>query len=88
MESDLWQPLGVTIHQQVSLQLAPQNPEAQAKTQTQNLPQTPTSATDAANYVESVSVSLWEAYNLTEQDTPMRMQERRGSSLIAASSSE
>ncbi|CAB1444707.1 unnamed protein product [Pleuronectes platessa] len=46
----------------------------------------PTAATDAANYVESVSVSLWEAYNLTEQDLPMGLQERRGSSLIAASS--
>lgn len=75
------------------LQLAQPKPEAQAKTQTQNLPQTqtqlPTSATDAANYVESVSVSLWEAYNMTEQqDTQMSLQERRGSSLIAASSSK
>ncbi|XP_044055731.1 obscurin isoform X3 [Siniperca chuatsi] len=73
------------------LQLAPPKPEAQAKTQTQNLPRTQTqistSATAAANYVESVSVSLWEAYNLTEQqNTQMSLQERRGSSLIAASS--
>ncbi len=75
------------------LQLAPPKPEAQAKTQPQNLPQTETqvstSATDAANYVESVSVSLWEAYNLTEQqDTQMSLQQRRRSSLIAASSSK
>ncbi|XP_047198779.1 obscurin isoform X2 [Hippoglossus stenolepis] len=46
----------------------------------------PTAATDAANYVESVSISLWEAYNLTEQDIPTGLQERRGSSLITASS--
>ncbi|XP_031719721.1 obscurin [Anarrhichthys ocellatus] len=73
------------------LQLAPSMPESQAKTQTQDLPQTdtqiPTSATDSANYVENVSVSLWEAYTLTEQDTQMTsLQERRGSSVIAASS--
>lgn len=73
------------------LQLNPR--QAQAKTLTQHLPQThtqiPTSATESANYVESVSVSMWETYNLTEQDTQMtRLQERRGSSLIAASSSE
>lgn len=43
---------------------------------------------DAGSYVESVNVSLWEAYNLTEQqDAPMRPPERRGS-LLAASSSE
>ncbi|XP_051233531.1 obscurin isoform X13 [Dicentrarchus labrax] len=73
------------------LQLAQPKPEAQAKTQAQNLPeaqiQIPTTATDAANYVESVSVSLWEAYNMTEQqDAPKRLKERRGSSIIAASS--
>ncbi|XP_039984506.1 obscurin [Xiphias gladius] len=72
------------------LHLAPLKPVVQAKTQTQYLPQAqaqiPTSATDAANYVESVSISLWEAYNLTEQDTPLTLQDRRGSSLIAASS--
>lgn len=74
------------------LQLAPLKPEAQVKTQTENLPQTQTqlrtSTIDTANYVESVDVSLWEAYNLTEQDTQMKLQERRRSSLIAASSSE
>nr|XP_046247907.1 obscurin [Scatophagus argus] len=73
------------------LQLAPAKPEVQTKTETQNPPQTqtqiPTSAADAASYVESVSVSLWEAYNLTEQqDAQTSPQERRGSSLIAASS--
>lgn len=74
------------------LQLAPLKPEAQVKTQTHNLSQTqtqvPTSTIDAANYVESVNVSLWEAYNLTEKDTQINLQERRRSSLIAASSSE
>ncbi|XP_039666658.1 obscurin isoform X11 [Perca fluviatilis] len=72
------------------LQLAPPKLEAQAKAQTQDLSETqtqiPTSATVAANYVENVSVSLWEAYNLTEKDTQMSLRERRGSSLIAASS--
>lgn len=73
------------------LQLAAPKPDAEAKTQ--NVPQTqtqiPTSATDATSYVESVNVSLWEAYNLTEQqDALMSLQERRGSSIVAASSSE
>ncbi|XP_059196374.1 obscurin [Centropristis striata] len=69
--------------------LAAITPLQLAKTQIQDLPrtQTPTSATDAANYVENVSVSLWEAYNLTEQDTQMSRQERRGSSVIASSMS-
>lgn len=70
----------------IPLQFAPPKPDTQTKSQPQNLPQT---QTEAASYVESVRVSLWEAYNLTEQqDTPMCLQERRGSSLIAASSSE
>lgn len=61
------------------LQLAPQKPETQT--------QIPTSTTGASSYVESVRVSLWEAYNLTEQqDAQMILQERRGSSLIASSS--
>ncbi|KAM9358122.1 obscurin isoform 2-T2 [Symphorus nematophorus] len=69
------------------LQLAPLKPEAETKTETETQTQIPTSATDATSYVESMSVSLWEAYNLTEQqDAQMRLQERRGSSLIAASS--
>ncbi|KAF7668343.1 hypothetical protein LDENG_00020560 [Lucifuga dentata] len=74
------------------LQLVSPNPETQAKTQpqAQNLlqtqAQTPTSRKDTMDYVESVSVSLWEAYNLTEQDTQMSPQERR-SSLIASSMS-
>lgn len=49
--------------------------------------QIPAQVKDAANYVESVSLSLWEAYTLTEQGTPVSL-ERRCSSLIAASSSE
>ncbi|XP_029355302.1 obscurin isoform X2 [Echeneis naucrates] len=68
------------------LQLAPQRPEVPAETETPTEEQIPASAPDAANYVESVSVSLWEAYNLTEQAVPASLQERRGSSLIAASS--
>nr|XP_010774564.1 PREDICTED: myopalladin-like [Notothenia coriiceps] len=60
------------------------------QTQTQGLPQTqtevPSSGIDAENYVENESVSLWESYNLTELDSQRRLQERRGSSLIAASS--
>lgn len=74
------------------LQLATPKHETQAESQSQNLPQgqtqVPTLTTDGANYVESVSISLWEAYNLTEQDTTVSLQERRGSSLVAASSSE
>ncbi|KAM9848902.1 obscurin [Aulostomus maculatus] len=69
------------------LQLSPSKPETQD--QTENLPQNQVqvqaAAVDAANYVESESVSLWEAYNLTKQDTQMSLQDRR-SSLIAASS--
>ncbi|PWA20807.1 hypothetical protein CCH79_00007110, partial [Gambusia affinis] len=70
------------------LQLAPQKPDTQDMTQTQSLTQSqaelaPTS--DAENYVESVSVSLWDAYILTEQNNQTLMQERR-SSLIAVSS--
>ncbi|XP_035989347.1 obscurin [Fundulus heteroclitus] len=69
------------------LQLAPQKPEAQETTQTLNLSQAqPAPPTDAENYVESVSVSLWDAYILTEQDNQTRLQERRRSSLIAVSS--
>ncbi|XP_029906333.1 obscurin [Myripristis murdjan] len=73
------------------LQPAPPKPEVEANTQPQAhiLPQTqvqiPASGNETKGYVESVSVSLWEAYNLTEQDTQMSLQERR-SSLIAASS--
>ncbi|XP_026160421.1 obscurin isoform X2 [Mastacembelus armatus] len=72
------------------LQRAPSKPESQDQPQTVDLPQTPaqlqTFPTDADNYVESMSVSLWEAYNLTEKDIPGSLQERRGSSVIAASS--
>ncbi|XP_061594308.1 obscurin [Cololabis saira] len=72
------------------LQLATPKPDIQVKTQTQNPPQSqtkvPTSGADAGNYVESVSISLWEAYNLTEQDTQVNLQEKRRSSLVAVSS--
>lgn len=73
------------------LQPAPPKPELENDTQTQGVQgQLPTSApaTDEANYVESLNVSLWEAYNLTEKETPTNLQERRGSSVKAASSSE
>ncbi|XP_057696690.1 obscurin isoform X1 [Corythoichthys intestinalis] len=63
------------------LQLAPLRSED--KTQ---IPDQVVSATDADNYVENVDVSLWEAYNLTEQNIQMSRQERRPSSLIATSS--
>ncbi|CAN9500397.1 unnamed protein product [Ophioblennius macclurei] len=66
------------------LQLAPQKPE------TQNFPESQEpesiSAGDAGNYVENVTVSLWEAYNMTEQDAQMSPDDRRRSSLITASS--
>ncbi|KAM4548970.1 obscurin isoform 2-T2 [Odontesthes bonariensis] len=68
------------------LQLALPKHEAQAKTQTQNVPQTQAPTSDSENYVESVGVSLWEAYNLTEQDAQMSLRERRESSPIAVSS--
>ncbi|XP_037554230.1 obscurin [Nematolebias whitei] len=72
------------------LQLAPIKSEAKAEPQTQDQlqsqEQAAASRTDAGNYVESVSVSLWEAFNLTEQDAQRRLQERRRSSLVAVSS--
>lgn len=70
------------------LQPAPAKPETQAKAQPQTPAQILVSVPDNANYVECVSVSLWEAYNLTEQDAQRSLQERRGSSLLAASSSK
>lgn len=74
------------------LQLAPIQLEAKAETQSQDQlqsqAQVAASGRDAGNYVESVSVSLWEAFNLTEQDTQRSLQERRRSSLVAVSSSE
>lgn len=74
------------------LQLAPVKPEAKAETQSQDQfqsqAQVAASGTDAGNYVESVCVSLWEAFNLTEQDTQRSLQERRRSSIVAVSSSE
>lgn len=52
----------------------------------QNQDQSPT--VEPTSYVESVSVSLWEAYNLTEQhEAPIvSLQDRRGSSPVASSS--
>lgn len=71
------------------LQLAQPKSDSQPKSLLQNQHLTQAQAqTGTDSYVESVNVSLWEAYNLTEQqDTPMRLQERRAS-LLAASSSE
>ncbi|XP_035804053.2 obscurin isoform X3 [Amphiprion ocellaris] len=62
------------------LQLAPTKPEARSHNQSQE-------TSMDANYVESVSVSLWEAFNLTEPDSQMNLQEKRCSSLIASSMS-
>ena len=77
------------------LQPVPQKPQALAKPMPQALPPTQTpvapvaSAKELPGYVvESESVSLWEAYNLTEQDAQMSLQERRRASLIPASSSK
>lgn len=71
------------------LQLAQPKSDSQPKSLLQNQHLTQAQGqTGTDSYVESVNVSLWEAYNLTEQqDTPMRLQERRAS-LLAASSSE
>ncbi|XP_077573138.1 obscurin [Stigmatopora nigra] len=63
------------------LQLAPLRSEDETQT-----PSQAPSASDADNYVENVDVSLWEAYNMTEQHFQMSRQERRPSSLIATSS--
>ncbi|XP_014826215.1 PREDICTED: obscurin-like isoform X1 [Poecilia mexicana] len=70
------------------LQLAPQKPDTQDVTQTQSLTQSQAELApiaDAENYVESVNVSLWDAYILTEQNNQTLLEERR-SSLIAVSS--
>lgn len=71
------------------LQLAQPQPDTQAASPPLN--QHPAQAqgpAGAVSYVESVNVSLWEAYNLTEQlDSSVRLQERRAS-LLGASSSE
>lgn len=71
------------------LQLAQPTSDSQPESLLQNQHLTQAQGqTGTESYVESVNVSLWEAYNLTEQqDTPMRLQERRAS-LLAASSSE
>ncbi|XP_053721724.1 obscurin isoform X1 [Synchiropus splendidus] len=65
------------------LQLAPQtHPDSEPLQQSQVSTLTP----DADNYVESVSVSWWEAYNLTEADAQMSLDDRRRASLVASSS--
>lgn len=71
------------------LQLAQPKFDSQPKSSLQNQHHTQVQGqTGTASYVESINVSLWEAYNLTEQqDAPRRQQERRAS-LLAASSSE
>ncbi|KAK6320615.1 hypothetical protein J4Q44_G00097220 [Coregonus suidteri] len=48
--------------------------------------QTSTSGKETMGSVESEGISLWQAYNLTEEDSRMTLQERRRASLIAASS--
>lgn len=74
------------------LQPVPQKPQALAKPMPQAPPpaQTPVApANELTGYVvESESVSLWEAYKLTEQDAQMTLQERRRASLIPTSSSK
>ncbi|XP_061739065.1 obscurin isoform X2 [Nerophis ophidion] len=75
-------PVHPTFSAITPLQPAPPKPEDETHIQDQFS----TSATDADNYVENVDVSLWEAYNLTEQDNQMSLQEKRASSLITSSS--
>ena len=87
-EKPLQKPVHTPLAAITPLQLTQLKPDYQAKSLLQN--QQPTQAQSHADtsYVESVNVSLWEAYKLTEQqDSPMRLQERRGS-LLAASSRE
>ncbi|KAL1023125.1 hypothetical protein UPYG_G00036690 [Umbra pygmaea] len=50
------------------------------------LAHTSTSAKETKGSVESEGISLWQAYNLTEEDSRLTLQERRRASLIAASS--
>ncbi|XP_029987477.1 LOW QUALITY PROTEIN: obscurin [Sphaeramia orbicularis] len=69
------------------LQLAPVKPENPTRTQPQTQAPEPAPVTETTTYVESVSVSLWEAYNLTEQDTQINLHEDRRSSVIASSMS-
>lgn len=88
-QKPLQKPVHTPLAAILPLQLAQPKPDTQATSPLQN--QHPAQAqghADAASYVESVKVSLWEAYNLTEQqDSATRLQERRGS-LLPASSSE
>ncbi|XP_064808890.1 obscurin-like [Oncorhynchus masou masou] len=48
--------------------------------------QTSTSGKETMDSVESEEISLWQAYNLTEEDPRNTLQERRRASLISASS--
>ncbi|XP_045543293.1 obscurin isoform X4 [Salmo salar] len=48
--------------------------------------QTSTLGKETVDSVECEGISLWQAYNLTEEDPCMTLQERRRASLIAASS--
>ncbi|XP_038858991.1 obscurin [Salvelinus namaycush] len=48
--------------------------------------QTSTPGKETVESVECEGISLWQAYNLTEEDPRMTLQERRRASLIAASS--
>ncbi|KAM9478607.1 obscurin [Salvelinus alpinus] len=48
--------------------------------------QTSTPGKETMDSVECEGISLWQAYNLTEEDPRMTLQERRRASLIAASS--
>ncbi|CAB1324596.1 unnamed protein product, partial [Coregonus sp. 'balchen'] len=48
--------------------------------------QTSTSGKETMDSVVSEGISLWQAYNLTEEDSHMTLQERRRASLITASS--
>uniref|UniRef100_A0A4W5NS96 Ig-like domain-containing protein n=1 Tax=Hucho hucho TaxID=62062 RepID=A0A4W5NS96_9TELE len=50
--------------------------------------QSSTSGKETMGSVESEGISLWQAYNLTEEDPRMTLQERRRASLISASSSK
>uniref|UniRef100_A0A4W5LHF1 Ig-like domain-containing protein n=1 Tax=Hucho hucho TaxID=62062 RepID=A0A4W5LHF1_9TELE len=48
--------------------------------------QTSTPGKETVGSVESEGISLWQAYNLTEEDSRMALQERRRASFVAASS--
>uniref|UniRef100_A0A087Y7T0 Obscurin, cytoskeletal calmodulin and titin-interacting RhoGEF b n=1 Tax=Poecilia formosa TaxID=48698 RepID=A0A087Y7T0_POEFO len=69
---------GVTSYNGNITVLAPQKPDTQDVTQTQSLTQSQAELApiaDAENYVESVNVSLWDAYILTEQNNQTLLEE-------------